>query len=63
MLVRVSLIFDFVKVAIRSMVSESLEQEVCGKRGILGRNLTTSRHLVIVSLSIINIIQWHASFP
>jgi hypothetical protein len=26
---------------------ESLEEELCGKQGTIGRNLTTSRHLVV----------------
>ena len=34
---------DRLWVAIRSMVSESLEQEVCGERRTVGRDLTTSR--------------------
>jgi hypothetical protein len=62
-LVRVALRFSFVKIDVRSIVSESLEQEVCGKQGTVGRNLMTSRHLVVISLPIINIIQWHVSFP
>jgi hypothetical protein len=54
-LVGVALRFFFVKIdcetAIRSMVSKFLEAKCVGNEGPVGRDLTKSRAMVVISLS------------